>query len=79
MMKRLLLMAIRLYQLTLSALFGPCCRYEPTCSCYAAVCVERFGVLRGAWLGLKRLLRCHPWGGHGFDAPPELAERTKGA
>jgi hypothetical protein len=78
MMKRIFLVAIRAYQLTLSPLFGPCCRYEPTCSCYAAVCVDRFGVVRGAWLALKRILRCHPWGGHGFDAPPELVGRTKG-
>jgi hypothetical protein len=78
MLKRVALVAIRVYQLALSPLLGPCCRYEPTCSRYAAVCVERFGVLRGAWLALKRILRCHPWGGHGFDAPPELAVRTKG-
>jgi len=79
MLTRLLLLAIRVYQLTLAPLFGPCCRYEPSCSRYAEICVERFGVLHGVWLALKRLARCHPWGGHGFDAPPELAGRMKGS
>jgi uncharacterized protein len=78
MLSRLLVAIIRLYQLTLSPLIGPCCRFEPTCSRYAAICVERFGPWRGALLGLQRICRCHPWGGHGFDAPPELLGRTKG-
>jgi uncharacterized protein len=78
MLRRLLLWVIRLYQLTAAPLMGPCCRFEPSCSAYAATCIERFGPLRGSLLGLKRICRCHPWGGHGFDAPPALPERTKG-
>jgi len=78
MLKRLLIWIIRLYQLTLSPFIGPCCRFEPSCSRYAAICIERFGPARGTFLGFKRICRCHPWGGHGFDAPPELPEPMKG-
>jgi uncharacterized protein len=78
MLSRLLIWIIRLYQLMLSPFIGPCCRFEPSCSRYAAICIERFGPLRGTFYGLKRICRCHPWGGHGFDAPPELSEPMKG-
>jgi uncharacterized protein len=70
-MRRLLLALIRLYQWTLSPLLGPVCRFEPSCSRYTATCVERFGALRGGWLGLKRIGRCHPFHPGGFDPPPE--------
>jgi putative membrane protein insertion efficiency factor len=73
--RRLILLLIRVYQLVLSPLLGPSCRFQPTCSAYAMECVERFGVLRGSWLALKRLLRCHPLGGHGYDPPPQIADR----
>lgn len=62
---------IRLYQLCLSPLLGPSCRYLPSCSEYAAEAVRRHGVFRGLALALKRLLRCHPWGGSGYDPVPE--------
>ncbi len=75
MLTRLLIGIIRLYQLALSPFIGPCCRFEPSCSRYAVICIERFGPLRGSLLGLGRICRCHPWGGHGLDAPPELTER----
>ncbi|MEP7071608.1 MAG: membrane protein insertion efficiency factor YidD [Verrucomicrobiota bacterium] len=67
---------IRIYQRTLSPLLallgGPQsgCRFSPTCSEYFLRAVEEFGVLRGAWLGSRRLLRCHPWGGSGDDPVP---------
>jgi putative membrane protein insertion efficiency factor len=70
MFRQALLILIRIYQLALSPLLGPCCRFEPSCSRYTAQCVERFGVLRGSWLGLRRLLRCHPWNAGGHDPPP---------
>jgi putative membrane protein insertion efficiency factor len=61
---------IRLYQLTLSPWLGRQCRYQPTCSVYAAEAIERFGARRGAWLAAKRLGRCHPWGHSGYDPVP---------
>jgi hypothetical protein len=66
----LLVAAIRFYQLALSPLIGPACRFEPTCSQYAIEAVERQGPLRGAWLAAKRLGRCHPLGDHGYDPLP---------
>lgn len=68
---RIVLGAIRFYQLTLSPWVGRECRYLPTCSTYTIEAVERFGVLCGCWLGLRRILRCHPLGGRGFDPVPE--------
>ena len=65
---------IRVYQWTLSPLLGPRCRFYPSCSCYAHAAIERYGVLRGTWLGLRRLLRCHPFSPGGYDPLPE--ERT---
>jgi putative membrane protein insertion efficiency factor len=67
-----LLGLIRLYQLTLSPWLGRQCRYEPTCSNYAAEAVTRHGARRGVWLALKRIGRCHPWGRSGYDPVPEL-------
>jgi putative membrane protein insertion efficiency factor len=68
--RALLLGLIRLYQLTLSPWLGTQCRYEPTCSNYAAQALARFGVRRGVWLTAKRLGRCHPWGRSGYDPVP---------
>jgi putative membrane protein insertion efficiency factor len=62
--------AIRLYQLTLAYFFVGACRYEPSCSAYAAEAVTRHGALRGSWLAAHRLCRCGPWGGRGFDPVP---------
>jgi putative membrane protein insertion efficiency factor len=61
---------LRAYKLLLSPLLGPACRYVPTCSDYCAEAVSRHGVLKGLWLGGKRLLRCHPFGKGGFDPVP---------
>ncbi|HWI25811.1 MAG TPA: membrane protein insertion efficiency factor YidD [Stellaceae bacterium] len=61
---------IRAYQLLISPLLPPSCRYLPSCSSYAAEAIEIHGALRGSWLALRRLLRCHPWGGSGYDPVP---------
>ena len=62
--------AIRWYQRAISPLLGHACRYEPTCSRYTLEAVERFGVVRGTWLGIQRLLRCQPWAAGGYDPVP---------
>jgi uncharacterized protein len=61
---------VRLYQLFVSPLLAPRCRYLPTCSDYAIEALARHGTLAGAWLALGRLARCHPWGGSGYDPVP---------
>lgn len=85
MTRFLLLGAIRLYQLSLSPIFGPCCRFSPSCSHYGADAIGRFGALRGGWLTLSRVLRCNPWGGAGDDpvparwTPPRWWQRLAGS
>lgn len=65
---------VEAYRRWLSPLTGRHCRYEPTCSEYAAGALGRFGLLRGSWLALARVARCHPWAPGGFDpVPPERA------
>jgi len=73
-MKQLLLLLIKGYQMTLSPLLGRHCRFLPTCSQYAHEAVERFGALKGGYLGLRRILRCHPFHAGGHDPVPELFE-----
>jgi uncharacterized protein len=69
------LAALRIYKVYLSVLFAGSCRFEPTCSMYAYGAIERFGVMRGSWMGLKRLLRCHPLSRRfGYDPVPEKPE-----
>lgn len=71
-MKALLLALLKFYRLFISPLFPPTCRYSPTCSQYAMVAIEQHGPLRGTALTLRRLLRCNPWGGSGYDPVPPL-------
>ena len=66
----LVLGLIRIYQNTIGPALPPACRYEPTCSHYAYAAIERYGVLRGMWLAIKRLARCQPFGGSGYDPVP---------
>ena len=64
------ILPVRAYQWFISPLLPPSCRYEPTCSAYAVEALQRHGLLRGSWLTLRRLSRCHPWGGSGYDPVP---------
>jgi putative membrane protein insertion efficiency factor len=68
---------IRLYQWTISPVLPPSCRYAPSCSHYAVEAVTRHGALRGGWLAVRRILRCHPWGGAGLDPVPDLPARHR--
>jgi putative membrane protein insertion efficiency factor len=61
---------IRFYQLVISPWLGPKCRYTPTCSQYALESFKKHGPFKGFWLAVKRISRCHPWGGHGYDPVP---------
>ncbi|MFP6665623.1 MAG: membrane protein insertion efficiency factor YidD [Deltaproteobacteria bacterium] len=61
---------LRLYQLTLSPLLGPSCRFAPSCSTFFREALTRHGPWQGSWLGIRRILRCHPWGAHGYDPVP---------
>ncbi|MDO5530434.1 membrane protein insertion efficiency factor YidD [Sutterella sp.] len=70
-LQRVMVGLIRLYQITLSPWIGRECRFLPTCSNYAIEAIERHGAFRGGWMTLTRLLRCHPFGGRGYDPVPE--------
>lgn len=61
---------IKLYQVLLSPLLGNKCRFTPTCSHYGIEALKKYGLFKGSWLTIKRIARCHPWGGHGYDPVP---------
>lgn len=69
-MATILIGLVRAYQWAVSPWLGPRCRFEPSCSQYMIEAIERHGALRGGWLGIRRILRCHPWGGTGYDPVP---------
>lgn len=73
MLGRLLIGAVRLYQVAISPWTPPACRFTPTCSTYAIEAIEAHGAARGGWMALRRIGRCHPFGGHGFDPVPPVA------
>lgn len=70
-MKQAALLLIRFYRRVISPLLPPCCKYYPTCSAYALGVIGRFGLIRGSWLAIWRLLRCNPWSKGGFDPVPQ--------
>lgn len=70
-MKTILSFLIRAYQLIISPVLGNHCRFYPTCSCYAHTAIQRFGAVKGSWLTIRRLSRCHPWHEGGVDPVPE--------
>jgi len=61
---------IKLYQWIISPILGPKCRFTPTCSTYSLQAFKKYGLFKGFWLSIKRISRCHPWGGHGYDPLP---------
>lgn len=70
LLKYILIALIRFYQGAISPLTPPSCRFVPTCSQYGIEAIQKYGAFKGGWLTLKRLSRCHPWGGSGFDPVP---------
>lgn len=70
LLTRLLTALIRFYRTAISPMFPPACRYTPTCSQYAIEAIRKHGPLKGTWLAVKRICRCHPWGGSGYDPVP---------
>lgn len=70
MIKKLFIWPIRLYQILISPLLGKNCRFEPTCSSYMMQAIEEWGPIKGLYLGIRRIAKCHPWGPHGHDPVP---------
>jgi putative membrane protein insertion efficiency factor len=64
------ILLIKIYQVAVSPLLGPKCRFTPSCSNYAKEALVKYGVFKGGWLAINRIVRCHPWGGHGHDPVP---------
>ena len=78
LLSRMLILPIKFYQQSISPMFPPACRYTPTCSQYAVEAITVHGPLKGLWLAIRRILRCHPWGGHGYDpVPPRENNKIK--
>jgi putative membrane protein insertion efficiency factor len=71
-----LILLIHLYQHSLSIFFGPSCRFSPSCSSYAIIAIQRFGILEGGWLILKRLIKCHPFHPGGYDPVPDIFSKS---
>ena len=72
LLSRLLILPIRFYQICISPMFPPACRFTPSCSAYAIEAIRVHGALRGSLLAIRRILRCHPWGGCGYDPVPPV-------
>lgn len=70
MFKKIAILGVKFYQVAIRPLLPNACRYTPSCSEYAVEAIHKYGALKGSWLGLRRILRCHPWGGHGYDPVP---------
>lgn len=70
LVSELLILPVRFYQLCISPMLPRSCRFTPTCSQYAVEALRKHGPLKGSWLAIRRILRCHPWGGSGYDPVP---------
>lgn len=69
--KKIFILPIRFYQVAISPMLGKNCRHTPTCSQYTIEAIQEWGILRGTWLGFRRISRCHPWGTFGYDPVPK--------
>ena len=76
--RNLSVLVLRLYRAVISPFYGDVCRYYPSCSSYALQAIQRYGVVRGSWMGLRRIARCHPWAVGGVDDVPQRAEGKNG-
>ena len=76
-MTRLLILLVRAYRLGLSPLFGPCCRFYPSCSAYSVEALQTHGGVKGLWMTLRRLCKCHPFHPGGFDPVPEVSDPVR--
>ena len=76
--RNLSVLALRLYRAVISPLYGDVCRYYPSCSFYALQAIQQYGVVRGSWMGMRRIARCHPWAVGGVDDVPQRPESKNG-
>ena len=72
--RQIYLLPVRFYRLFISPVLGPHCRFQPTCSSYAIEAVELYGILKGSWMAIRRITRCHPWHPGGYDPVPKSTE-----
>ncbi len=77
MLKAIVKFPIKLYQKLISPLLGPTCRFQPTCSHYMVEAIDEWGVLKGLYLGIRRILKCHPWGPVGHDPIPRKEDSSQ--
>lgn len=77
LIKNFLIFLVKVYQKILSPLCPGVCRYTPTCSQYMIEAIKTHGIIKGLWLGIKRILRCHPWGGCGYDPVPSKGKKAE--
>ncbi|MGN0237531.1 MAG: membrane protein insertion efficiency factor YidD [Lepagella sp.] len=76
-LRTLAILPIRFYQLCISPMLPASCRYTPTCSQYAIEAIRIHGIFKGSWLAIKRIARCHPWGGSGYDPVPPAHSKSQ--
>jgi len=76
--RNLSVLVLRLYRVAISPLYGDVCRYYPSCSSYALQAIQQYGVVRGSWMGMRRIARCHPWAAGGVDDVPQRPESKNG-
>ena len=76
-MRKIIIGLIRFYQYAISPFLPPHCRYTPTCSTYSVEAIRQFGILRGGWMALRRITRCHPWHEGGYDPVPTKGSGSK--